>query len=94
MQKRSMWLRLDSDGIIINFNIGNYKYTKQENGDHSWCDTEMNVESRIINYSLSNEILLCAEIDELSDVLRRLLAGEYREETTLYFIEPDLEFVF
>lgn len=87
-----MWIKLDLDGMRVEFEIDNYK--ANQNLDGNWTNFSYNYSFRdIIKYNFQNaEILLSCEIDELRDVLEKLLNDELTDIKKINFIEPDLEF--
>ncbi len=89
-----MWFKLDASGIKINLQIKNYKLTNRKNWDREWCHCDFLFYSdNWLNYHKENdEVLLCCEIDEISEALTRLLDNKIIEEKEIICIEPDFIF--
>lgn len=89
-----MKLRLDLEGIDASLEINNYHPSTQEKWDEEWCEVSFSITSGSwLNYGkLDNQILLCSEVEELRDMLKKLLLDEVSESAELSFIEPDFVF--
>jgi len=89
-----MKLRLDLEGIDASLEINNYRTSTQENWDEEWCEVSFYVmRGNSLNYGMNDkEILLCSEVEELRDMLKKLLLDEVSESSELSFIEPDFTF--
>ena len=87
-----MWIKLDLDGMRVEFEINNYK--ANQNLDGNWTKVSYNYNFKdVIKYSSQDaEILLSCEIDELRDDLEKLLNDELTDIKKIDCIEPDLEF--
>ena len=89
-----MKLKLDLEGIEAILEINNYHPSTQEKWDEEWCEVSFSVTSGSwLNYGkLDNQILLCSEVEELRDTLKKLLLDELSEGSELSFVEPDFTF--
>lgn len=91
-----MKLRLDLDGIETTLEIKKYRKSTKANWDEEWCKVSFTLNCKdIINYcKTDDELLLCSEVEELSDTIKTLLLDEMKQRTELSFIEPDFCFIF
>ena len=89
-----MKLKMDLEGIETILEINNYHPSTQEKWDEEWCEVSFSVTSGSwLNYGkLDNQILLCSEVEELRDTLKKLLLDELSEGSELSFVEPDFTF--
>ena len=89
-----MKLKLDLEGIETILEINSYHPSTQEKWDDEWCEVSFSVTSGSwLNYGkLDNQILLCSEVEELRDTLKKLLLDELSDGSELSFIEPDFTF--
>ena len=88
-----MRLRLNLCDVDVQLKIKNWhRPVRVEDWDEDWCDVELTLASRYLNYSPSSGILMCGEVLGLCGSLEELLSGELKEDTHIWFAEPDLEF--
>lgn len=89
-----MWLKLDIDGINLEFNIEQYRKSNENNCSDEWCNVKLNIQSGTwLNYSLSGSLLLACEVEEMLSLLEDLVDDKITEPKEIEFIEPDLKFV-
>ena len=89
-----MRLKLNLDGIKLNFKVTGYKKSTNSNWDDEWCKVEINVQSENwLNYSQTGELLLACEIEEILSLFEDLIEDKLLESKEVEFIEPDLRFV-
>ena len=90
-----MSLQLNIDDIHLQLRISGFHASHKECWDYEWCKVDFSVKSREwLNYRLVNrEVLLCCEIETLSDNLTKLISGELSEQENIDCIEPDFEFI-
>ncbi len=89
-----MKLKLDLEGIEAILAINKYRPSTKEKWDEEWCMVSFSVTSgNWLNYGkLDDPILLCSEVEELRDILKKLLLDELTDKIKLEFIEPDFTF--
>lgn len=77
-----MGIQIDANGIMIDFAASGYRKSNKDNWDDLWCKCDFSFRSdNWLNYkSVSNEVLLSCEIDELERSLTQLLDGEITEK--------------
>lgn len=90
-----MGIQIDANGIIIDFAVSGYRKSNKDNWDDLWCKCDFSFRSdNWLNYkSVSNEVLLSCEIDELERSFTQLLDGEITEKKMIEPIEPDFKFI-
>ena len=90
-----MGIQIDANGIMIDFAASGYRKSNKDNWDDVWCKCDFSFRSdNWLNYkSVSNEVLLSCEIDELERSLTQLLDGEITEKKMIEPIEPDFKFI-
>ena len=93
-----MRLRMDLDGIIVEFQIQQYtgKNARTYLEHHYWCNVSFSFLSEPwLNYRKENdEVFLSFEVDELAQALDDLLNDNFSEIEAMEFVEPDFHFKF
>ena len=89
-----MWLKLNLDGIVLSLRIRQYQKVEDVNWDLTWCKTDFSfISEPWLNYSKENdEMLLAREVDDLAEVLEKLLTDQLSAPTEFACIEPDFVF--
>ena len=89
-----MWLKLELEGITLQFQIHNYKKVAKEDWDAVWCRTDLKLQAGdwLNLRSLNTENLLASEVDSLRDSIEDLLCDRLSQINEIRFIEPDLVF--
>ena len=89
-----MGFELDASGIKIELEISGYRLTSKKNQFLKWCTCSVRFSSENwLKYHKENdEILLCCELDELTNALTDLLDNKIQEAKEISFIEPDFVF--
>lgn len=91
---RTMWLKLDLDGIKLYFKITGYKEFTSTNWYDEWCGVELTVQTeRWLNYTQSGDLLLACEVKEILSLFEDLTEDKFKESKKVDFIEPDFKFV-
>ena len=89
-----MKLRLDLDDIEVIFKIKWWRKSGEPYYDY-WCKVDLCLTSPYLNYKRDDdEMLMCCEVEDLEDLLGKLISNALEEDTEIAFIEPDLEFKF
>lgn len=91
-----MWLKLDAEGMNIEIRIKYYEETDADTWDSAWCSVDCNFRlDGYVDYFIGNdEVLMCAEIDELESKLDDFISGKLKNEYSMECIEPYFEFKF
>lgn len=89
-----MGFELDASGVKIELEISGYTLINKKNQFLKWCTCSFRFSSENwLNYHKGNdEILLCCELDELTDALTDLIDNKIQKAKELSFIEPDFVF--
>ena len=89
-----MGFELDVSGVKIELEISRYRLTSKKNQFLKWCTCNFRFSSENwLKYHKENdEILLCCELDELTNALTDLLDNKIQEAKEISFIEPDFVF--
>ena len=91
-----MWIKFDLEGMKFEIQIKNqHRNTKYFDAD-DWAEVSFNVQfQNIIQYVKENdEILMWGEIENLIQTIKELSINKIKKTETVYFVEPDFEFVF
>lgn len=90
-----MKLHMNLCDVDVWFEIYNYrKNVDEENAYSEWCNTNLSLQSKYINYSMDGwEVFLNVEVEYLKSAFKELLNGNIREKSFVKFVEPDFEFV-
>ena len=89
-----MWLCLELDGIEFHFRITEYRKSIPEKWDEQWCHIDLTLRGdNWLYYTLSSDILLACEVEEIRNRISDLLEDKIQVEKELEFIEPDLTFI-
>lgn len=87
-----MRLRLNLFDVDMQLKI---KYKKYDVDDfYEWSETELNLHSHYINYDIDSEILMISEVQDLCHTLEALVDGTMKTDSSMRFVEPDLELKF
>ena len=89
-----MWLRLDIDGIELNFRISGYKPISDRKSDYSWCQVDLQLKSSWLDYKINGELLDMGEVDSLQKRISDLLSDKILDINAFEGIEPDMQFQF
>ena len=91
-----MKLKLDLEGILFTLEIINYRPSTIENCDDEWCEVSYYATNDVsLNYGMrSYDNILCSEVEELRDTIKKLLLDELTDKSTLSYIESGLSFHF
>lgn len=88
-----MRLRLNLCDVDLQLKINNWQKSESlEEWDDNWCDVELSLKSNYLNYDPSGEILMSGEVIYLERILGELIDGTLKEDCTVEFAEPDLQF--
>lgn len=74
------------------FEFGIFNYVHGQNNEDNWVGIKINVHNKNFNYFKKAELMTSAEVKYLLKRLEQLLDGKLKEEETIRFYEPDLEF--
>ncbi len=89
-----MRLQLNIGGVNMQLKIMRWRKTPPTDiCTDNWTTTECSLRSSYLHYDVNGEILTSGEVDDLIHTLARFLANELKQQYTIEFIEPDLEFV-
>lgn len=84
-----MRLRLNLCDVDFQLEISNWRVPKTEGYDDSWCDVNLYLQSKYINYNPKGELLECAEVLSLVQTLNDFICGNLTNDREIEFIEPD-----
>lgn len=88
-----MWFRLNLGGIDFHFQISKYRKSTRENWDYEWCDVDLTLQAKWLNFQItSSAILLAMEVEKIRDKIDALLNDKLDNPERIECIEPDLEF--
>lgn len=85
-------MKFTLDGTILNFTISNYRRSTLAGWKDEWCDVELKVSSRYVNYENSGKLMLCSEVESLFGRLCDLNDGKVTRREHIFLAEPVLEF--
>lgn len=74
------------------FEFGIFNYVLGQNNEDNWVGIKINVHNKNFNYFKKSELMTSTEVKYLLKRLEQLLDGKLKEEETIGFYEPDLEF--
>lgn len=86
-------LELDIDGIKFEFGIEDYRPSTKEHWDDEWCVVTARATSDALNYSIRSSCMVCCEVEWLYKKLVELEDGTLTDETEIFNIEPDFEYI-
>lgn len=90
-----MRLRLDLCDVDLQFKINGWREPKTgEDGCDKWCNVELSLKSKYIDYKPSGELIMSSEVVWIKDVLKKLIDNELEEDYTITLAEPDIQFEF
>ena len=85
-------MKLNLDGIILEFEVREYEKSIKEKRDQQWCRTTLHVQSNHINYFEDSRIILSHELEMLHKHLKLLLDRKLSRSEHIFLTEPVLEF--
>lgn len=90
-----MYMEMDISGIVVRLRIKGYESSTKEVWDSQWCKCDFSFHSGDwLNYHKENdEVLLSCEVEELENVLTKLLDDEIEEIREIRCVEPDFVFM-
>lgn len=89
-----MWFELDASGIKIKLQINGYRQTNKDNWDSGWCKCDFFFSSDDwLNYHEEDYyVLLSSDVDELENILTKLLDNKISEVEQMVCSRPDFIF--
>lgn len=88
-----MRLRLDLCDVDVQLKItGWHKSESIKEADDNWCNVELSLKSKYIDYDTGGELLTSDEVEYFERILGKLIDGTLEEDLTIDFYEPDLQF--
>ena len=95
-EKRNPSIELELSGINVYLKIKGYEPSQKEKWDDQRCSCDfLFTAGSWLHYEEKNShVFLSCEVEQLAELLRKGLAGELLEKTTLDLLEPDFEFTF
>jgi hypothetical protein len=94
--EKTMWIKLDLEGIVFHFRISCYRKSTKQDWDCEWCSVDLSLcaSDWLQYYIVEEEIMLCVEVQELLYAVDSLLNDMVEKTCDFDLIEPDLSFTF
>lgn len=89
-----MGFKMATEDIEFSLEIRGWEQPAKENCGDDWCKCDLRVKvGDYLDYSvLDDEFLEFPNVVRLGSCLEKLLCGEFSEDETIFFTEPDLTF--
>ena len=88
-----MRLKLNLCDVDVWFKVNDWQKTESNEDEYdNWCNIELRIESKYINYDTGGEILTSDEVSYFERILGKLINGTLEADLSVEFLEPDLQF--
>lgn len=85
-------MKINLDGITLEFEVLDYQKSIREIKDRQWCKTKLSVVSNHINYFEDSRIILSYELEMLKKHLEMLVNNQVSKSEHIFLSEPVVEF--
>lgn len=79
------------DGINVNLEITGYRKSSVSNWAEEWCQVNLGIDSKYINYKVEGPLLLCSEIENIFEKLCALVSNNLPRREHMFFADPVIE---